>query len=116
MVNLKKILPFFALIIGLSLAVATSSFRTKPVSNDTEFFWVLKSGTVASTDENAYEEGTNSCSRQIHFCGFFAPKDGVADKPLIQTSSTVYSDLSDLNADPDGHYNDSGKITFMDNE
>ena len=114
--KIKNIIPVFAIALGLVLAVATSAFKVDNPKNTTEFFWVLKSGTVASTNADDYERGSNACSNYIHFCGFYAPKDGAIDRPLIPMTGNLQNDLSDLNGDPDGHYNTSTKITFEDQE
>ncbi|HEU5051888.1 MAG TPA: hypothetical protein VFT78_02180 [Hanamia sp.] len=103
----------FAMIIGTALAFGTSAFKNANVNHDGEEFWVLKSGTIASTNPADYKLGTDNCEQDVHFCGFYAPDDGTG-KPQIPSGSALRSDLSNLSMDNNTAYNTSGDISFKD--
>ena len=117
--NIKNnLLSFFTIILAIGFAVGTSAFKTTNYQKIAdEYFWVLSPGNYDPTpDESKYMEGSNSCNADIHFCGFYAPKDENTGEPVIQPSSSLYNDLDNLSVNPDVHYNSSGKITFRDSE
>lgn len=116
MLSFKKTLPFFAIIFGVVLAISTTAFQTATVKDNTDPYWVLKSGKTISTNEADYEMGTDECSKDIHFCGFYAPKDPVLNQPIIPQPSALYNDLNDLISNPNVQYNTSNQVSFRDNE
>jgi hypothetical protein len=109
----KYITGIFAIVIGTVLAFGTSAFKNASPEHATDVFWVLKSGTIASTNPAAYQQGVDNCGQDIHFCGFYAPNDGTG-KPVIPSGSALQSDLSNLSMDNNTAYNTSGDISFKD--
>lgn len=105
-----------AVILGVALAFGTSAFKTPGNGHDADVFWVLKSGTIASTSPAAYQEGTDNCERDVHFCGFYAPEDGSSGQPVIPSSGALRNDLTNLSMDNNTPYNTSGDISFKDSE
>ena len=105
----------FAMIIGTALAFGTSAFKNASTKHDGNQFWVLKSGTIASTSPSAYKVGTDNCGQEVHFCGFYAPDDGTG-KPVIPSGSALQSDLSNLSMDNNTAYNTFTDISFKDQE
>jgi hypothetical protein len=110
----KYMTGIFAIIIGTSLAFATSAFKKTAPRHDDEKFWVLRSGTIASTSPSAYKVGTDNCGQEVHFCGFYAPEQGTSGEPQIPSGSALQSDLSQLSMDNNTPYNSSTKISFKD--
>jgi hypothetical protein len=111
----KYMTGIFAMIIGTALAFGTSAFKNASPKHATDLFWVLKSGTIASTNPADYQQGTDNCGQEIHFCGFYAPDDGTG-RPVITSGSKLQSDLSNLSMDNNTAYNSSGDISFKDQE
>lgn len=105
----------FAMIIGTALAFGTSAFKNADTKQATDLFWVLKSGTIASIHPADYQQGSDGCGQQIHFCGFYAPDDGTG-RPVIPSGSALQSDLSNLSMDNNTAYNSSNEISFKDQE
>jgi hypothetical protein len=110
----KYITGIFAMIIGTVLAFGTSAFKNATPKHDGEQFWVLKSGTIASTSPSAYKVGTDNCEQDVHFCGFYAPEQGTSGEPQIPSGSALQSDLANLNMNNNIAYNSSGDISFKD--
>lgn len=106
----------FAAIIGTALAFGTSAFKNASSKHATDQFWVLKSGTTASTNPADYQEGINNCGQQVHFCGFYAPENGSTGQPQIPSPSLLRNDLTNLSMDNNTPYNSSGDISFKDND
>lgn len=110
----KYMTGIFAMIIGTALAFGTSAFKIDNTKHDATQFWVLKSGTIASTNPAAYKVGTDNCGQDVHFCGFYAPENGSTGQPLIPSSGTLRNDLNNLSMDNTIAYNSSGDISFKD--
>ena len=104
----------FAMMIGTALAFGTSAFKNAGTKHATDLFWVLKSGTIASTNPTAYQQGTDNCGQDVHFCGFYAPEQGTSGEPQIPSGSALQSDLSNLSMDNNTPYNTSREISFKD--
>lgn len=102
------------MIIGTALAFGTSAFKIDSTSHASDQFWVLKSGTIASTNPAAYKVGSDDCGQDVHFCGFYAPENGSTGQPLIPSSGTLRNDLTNLSMDNNTAYNTSGVISFKD--
>jgi hypothetical protein len=110
----KYMTGIFAIIIGTALAFGTSAFKNASTNHDTDEFWVLKSGTIASTNPADYKVGTDNCEQDVHFCGFYAPENGTTGQPLIPSSGALRNDLTNLSMDNSVAYNSSGDISFKD--
>ena len=110
----KYMTGILAMIIGTALAFGTSAFKKVNTKHDANLFWVLKSGTIASTNPAAYQQGTDNCEQDVHFCGFYAPENGTTGQPQISSPSALLNDLTNLNADNNVAYNSSGDISFKD--
>lgn len=112
----KYVAGICAMIIGTALAFGSSAFKNAGARHDTDKFWVLKSGTTASTSESAYKEGTDNCERDVHFCGFYAPANSSGIEPTIPSTGSLQNDLTNLSVDNNTPYNTSMKISFSDND
>ena len=112
----KYMTGIFAIIIGTALAFGTSAFKNANTQHDADLFWVLKSGTIASTNPAAYQQGADNCGQEIHFCGFYAPENGTTGQPLIPSTGALRNDLTNLSMDNNVAYNSSGDISFKDQE
>jgi hypothetical protein len=112
----KYMTGIFAMIIGTALAFGTSAFKNASPKHATDLFWVLKSGTIASTNPADYQQGSDACGLEIHFCGFYAPENGTTGQPVIPSTGNLRNDLTNLSMDNNTAYNSSGDISFKDQE
>lgn len=100
----KKIIPLFAIVLGLVLAMATSGFKEGPKGNlDLSFYQYTGSDFSQSKiqDINNYVRSTNSCSGTQNVCGVLLATDtGTGNQP----NSTEFSaESSNLWASQQGH-------------
>jgi len=115
MARLEKMLPAMGFVIAVALVGITSAFKDAPKGQQNPF-WVLKNpANIGSTTPADYQQGSNDCSKQIHFCGFSAPDNG-SGEPNISAVTNLTTDLNDLASDNDGHYDQSMVVTYQDNE
>lgn len=113
-----KKLPLMAAILGVSLAMANvghhRTTRMDPKTSKVDVLWQLKAGHSVSTNPSDYEPGTESCSGEVHFCGFYAPENGSSNEPQIPTGSNLATDLSAIASNPNSTSNTSSDVVFRD--
>jgi hypothetical protein len=95
--NIQKMIPSFAIAIGLALAMATSGFREGPKGNLDLTFYEYTGSDFSQTniqDINKYVRSTNSCSGSRNVCGILLATDnGVGNPPNSTEFSAESSNL-----------------------
>lgn len=83
--NFKKIIPLFAIAIGLVLAVATSGFKEKSKDNMALTFYKYVGPDLSQSniqEVTLYIQAANSCSGRHDVCGvFLATDNGPGNNP-----------------------------------
>lgn len=110
----KYIVSLTAVVFAIAMASWTSAHKTVNQNPSGDVFWVLKSGTIATTDPADYQPGSDDCQQDVHFCGFYAPENSITHEPDIPAGSALRADLANLNMDNETPYNSSQKISFRD--
>jgi hypothetical protein len=95
--NIKKMIPSFAIAIGLVLAMATSGFREVPKENLNQYYYAYQGPDFTKTniqDPDNYTRTTLSCSGTTNVCGVLLSIDeGTGNPPDATDFSTESSNL-----------------------
>lgn len=92
--KIKKMIPVFAIAMGLVLAMATSGFKEGPKGNlDLTFYQYTGSDFSQSNiqDINNYVKSTNSCSGTQNVCGVLLATDTGTGNPPNSTEFSAES-------------------------
>ncbi len=76
--KIKKIMPLFAIAMGLVLAMATSAFKEMPKESFSSTFYEYVGTDFSQTniqEISNYVRSTNSCSGTKNVCGVLLPTD-----------------------------------------
>jgi len=109
--QIKKIIPLFAIAMGLVLAMATSGFKEVPKGNVNAYFYKYQGPDFTKTniqDANNYVRTTLSCSGVTNVCGVFLTIDEGTGNPPDATDFSTES--SNLWASQQGHSPADGNI------
>lgn len=92
-----KMMPAFAIIMGLALAMATSAFKEVPKGNQNAYYYEYQGPDFTKTniqDAGNYTRTTLSCSGTHNVCGVFLSVDeGTGNPPDPTDFSTESSNL-----------------------
>jgi hypothetical protein len=92
--NIKKMIPAFAIVMGLVLAMATSGFKEGPKGNLDLTFYQYTGSDFSQTniqDINKYVKSTNTCSGTQNVCGVLLATDTGTGNPPISTEFSAES-------------------------
>lgn len=94
---IKKIIPAFAIAIGLALAMATSAFKENVKGNQNPYYYEYQGPDFTKAniqDANNYTRTSLSCSGATNVCGVFLSVDeGTGNPPDASDFSTESSNL-----------------------
>lgn len=92
-----KMIPAFAIVMGLALAMATSAFKEVPKGNQNPYYYEYQGPDFTKTnvqDANNYTRTSLSCSGATNICGVFLSIDaGTGNPPDATDFSTESSNL-----------------------
>ena|SRR3569623_382807 len=95
--KILKMIPAFAIAMGLALAMATSAFKEVPKGNQNQYYYEYQGPDFTKTniqDANNYVRTTLSCSGSTNVCGVFLSIDeGTGNPPDPTDFSTESSNL-----------------------
>ena len=95
--NIKKMIPSFAIAIGVALALATSAFRETPKGNQNPYYYEYQGPDFSKTnlqEPGNYTRTSLSCSGSTNVCGVFLSIDeGTGNPPDATDFSTESSNL-----------------------
>lgn len=86
--KLKKIIPLFAIALGLVLAVATSGFKEAPIEGQNPYFYEYVGTDFTQQkieDPDNYIRSAISCSGSYDVCGVFLTTDQGLGNPADPT-------------------------------
>jgi hypothetical protein len=92
--NIKKMIPSFAIAIGLVLAMATSGFKEMPKGNMSLTFYEYTGPDFSQSniqDINKYVRSSNTCSGSRNVCGVLLTTDTGAGNPPNSTEFSAES-------------------------
>lgn len=92
--KIRKMIPAFAIAIGLALAMATSAFKEAPGVHQNPYYYQYNGGNFTMTniqDPNNYIRTTLSCTGSTNVCGVFLSIDEGSGNPPDATDFSTES-------------------------
>jgi hypothetical protein len=92
--NIRKVIPAFAIAMGLVLAMATSAFKEVPKGNFDLTFYEYTGSDFSQTNIqniNNYVKSTNTCSGTRNVCGVLLATDTGTGNPPNSTEFSAES-------------------------
>jgi hypothetical protein len=109
--NIKKLIPVFAIAMGLVLAMVTSGFKEEPKGNQNPYFYEYRGSDFSNTNiqkPTNYIRASESCSGSLNVCGVYLNVDTGQGNPANSTDFS--SESSNLLTSQQNHAPADGNI------